>query len=43
MIQNDKSNPTLWTGLARALESAGDMATHKDAMRKRMGWQTHYQ
>ena len=27
MIQNDKSNPVFWTGLARALESAGDMAT----------------
>ena len=27
MIQSDKSNPQLWTGLARALESAGDMAT----------------
>ena len=27
MIQADKSNPELWKGLARALESAGDMAT----------------
>ena len=27
MIQDDKSNPDLWIGLARALESAGDMAT----------------
>ena len=24
MIQNDKSNPDLWTGLARSLENAGD-------------------
>ena len=27
MIQSDKANPELWTGLARSLESAGDMAT----------------
>jgi len=27
MIQTDKTNPELWTGLARSLESAGDMQT----------------
>ena len=27
MIQLDKNNPELWTGLARSLEAAGDMAT----------------
>ena len=27
MIQSDKSNPDLWTGLARSLEAAGDMQT----------------
>ena len=27
MIQSDKSNPELWTGLARSLEAAGDMQT----------------
>ena len=27
MIQSDKNNPELWTGLARSLEAAGDMAT----------------
>jgi len=27
MIQNDKNNPEYWTGLGRALEAAGDMAT----------------
>lgn len=27
MIQSDKNNPDLWTGLARSLEAAGDMAT----------------
>ena len=27
MIQSDKLNPELWTGLARSLESAGDMQT----------------
>ena len=33
MIQNDKSNPDLWTGLARALESAGTWQQHNDAMK----------
>ena len=28
MIQTDKANPELWTGLARSLESAGDMANN---------------
>ena len=37
MIQNDKSNPTLWTGLARALESAGDMATAQRCHEKAHG------
>ena len=27
LIQTDKSNPVYWTGLARALEAAGDMQT----------------
>ena len=27
MIQSNKNNPELWTGLARSLEAAGDMAT----------------
>lgn len=27
MIQSDKNNPELWTGLARSLEAAGDMTT----------------
>ena len=27
MIQSDKSNPELWTGLARSLEAAGDIQT----------------
>ena len=27
IIQEDKSNPDLWSGLARALEAAGDMTT----------------
>lgn len=27
MIQQDKSNPELWTGLARSLEAAGDLST----------------
>ena len=27
MIQLEKNNPVLWTGLARSLEAAGDMAT----------------
>ena len=37
MIQNDKSNPDLWTGLARALESAGDMATAQRCHEKAHG------
>ena len=37
MIQNDKSNPELWTGLARALESAGDMATAQRCHEKAHG------
>ena len=37
MIQDDKSNPDLWIGLARALESAGDMATAQRCHEKAHG------
>jgi len=37
MIQADKSNPELWTGLARALESAGDLATAQRCHQKAQG------
>ena len=37
MIQSDKTNPDLWTGLARALESAGDLATAQRCHQKAQG------
>jgi len=37
MIQADKTNPELWTGLARALESAGDLATAQRCHQKAQG------
>ena len=37
MIQTDKTNPDLWIGLARALESAGDMATAQRCHQKAQG------
>ena len=37
MIQDDKTNPQLWTGLARALEAAGDMATAQRCHEKAHG------
>ena len=37
MIQSDKSNPELWTGLARSLEAAGDIQTAQRCHEKANG------
>ena len=37
LIQSDKNNPELWTGLARALEAAGDLATAQRCHQKAQG------